>query len=231
MDRYSSITSMFAIFTVLCLVMSSVWSDKCDDRNCQASNGAICNSQGSCMCGECACEGEYSGPTCEECPTCPSPCEVFKGCVGCKIFGTGPIGVIECVSRCDFVANYIPIEKEDFDEVEDEMMLCSYFNEEYCLESFKIGDMSEGYRDLFVRTDINCSMPIPTTTTTMSVIEIDVTEDSSDVDNSDSGYKNSKPVDPQAASGSGNASNNASAATFGASGIVLLVFSVLAFRL
>ena len=156
-----------ACFVVLLLlsVFVSVRTENCNTDNCYATNGYSCNDHGSCDCGTCTCDAPYKGLTCEECPTCPTPCEVFKGCVGCKIFGTGFIGIMECLTRCDYVANYIPVDKEQFD-VEDDMsdhMLCKHTNEDMCVESFKIGGMTGGYRDLYVRTEVECmSIEVPT---------------------------------------------------------------------
>lgn len=160
-------------FVVLSIcVYSLVTGQGCDSRNCNASNGSVCNDKGTCECDTCKCEAPYSGPTCEECPTCPSPCELYKGCVGCKIFGTGDLGVLECINQCDYLANYLPVEKEEFDIIKDDDVLCTQLNEEMCQESFKIGGMSMGYRDLYVRTEMDCTVPLPTTTTTLSVIEV-----------------------------------------------------------
>ncbi|XP_052818950.1 uncharacterized protein LOC128244881 [Mya arenaria] len=195
---------------MLVYVLVSVQSvPGCDDTNCRASNGETCNGKGECKCGVCTCTEGHWGSTCEQCSTCPTPCSVFKGCVGCKIFGTGPIGVIECLNQCDYIANYLPVEKEEFDTTEDERILCSHFNEGMCMESFKVGGVTKGYRDLYVRTEMNCSVPIPTTTTTtVSVINIESNNDSDDkvtVDkgkgNHGTGYSNPKSEDAAAASG------------------------------
>lgn len=192
-----------------------VSADGCNNVNCQASNGSTCNDKGTCDCGVCKCEDGYWGPTCEECATCPSPCEVFRHCVGCKIFGTGEMSVIDCLNMCDYLANYLPVEKEDFDTISmtDERILCTQFNEEQCMESFRIGGMTDGYRDLYVRTEMDCEAPIPTTTTTttLSVIEIDVTDDSAKDETNNVKYDNGKQA-AGAVSGTGDISDQENAA-------------------
>ncbi|WAR13085.1 ITB3-like protein [Mya arenaria] len=213
----SSWVTLLSVMLVFVLVSVRA-APGCDDTNCRASNGEMCNGKGECKCGVCTCAEGHWGPTCEECRTCPTPCSVFKGCVGCKIFGTGPIGVIECLSQCDYIANYLPVEKEEFDTTEDERILCSFFNEGMCMESFKVGGMTQGYRDLYVRTEMNCSVPIPTTTTTLSVINIGTIDDSDDKnvsekgdENHGMGYKNAASEDAAAASGHGGSSGSAPA--------------------
>lgn len=132
----------------------------CDDSNCIASNGSVCNGQGVCDCGVCKCEGQYSGLTCEECPTCPSPCDTYKDCVSCKVFGTGPLGAMKCIIYCDKIATFFPVEKSEFDDTtsDEGMMLCRNLNNVNCMESFRIGGMRDGFRDLFVRAEEDCSV-------------------------------------------------------------------------
>lgn len=193
---------IIAVVSVCVCVLAS--GDKCNNRNCNASNGSVCNDKGVCDCGVCKCEPPYKGPTCEECPTCPNPCEMYSGCVGCKIFGTGPMGIMECIAQCDYMANYIAVDKTDFDTTDDGTILCSQFNEEMCMESFRIGGMSQGYRDLYVRTEMDCEVPIPTTSTTLSVIDVG-TVDANNVngEENDVTYKQSTKEKAGVVSGSG----------------------------
>lgn len=143
--------------------------DSCvDNSNCKATNGNICNRHGTCDCGVCQCDGLYSGPTCEECPTCPAPCQTFQDCVRCKIFGTGPISVMDCISQCDNFANYVPVENEDFlDMSGEDRYLCNYINAEFCMESFRIGNMSNDLRNIYVRSDTDCKKYAPTSQPTV----------------------------------------------------------------
>lgn len=177
----------------------------CDDSNCIASNGTTCNGQGVCDCGVCKCVGEYSGPTCEECPTCPSPCDIYKDCVSCKIFGTGPLGAMNCIIHCDNVATFLPVEKSEFDAPtgDDGMMLCRNLNGAYCMESFRIGGMREGYRDLFVRTEEDCSAKYIPTNPPVIEVPMDNTKDEGSEpkqEPEDDGKR--KPEDVSAVSGS-----------------------------
>lgn len=39
----------------------------------------VCNGRGKCVCGSCQCDShDYSGPYCDECPTCPEQCPVLS---------------------------------------------------------------------------------------------------------------------------------------------------------
>ncbi|RNA03542.1 integrin beta-3-like, partial [Brachionus plicatilis] len=62
-----------------------------NNSSCISSNGLVCNGKGQCVCGKCVCDEDsgYFGRTCEDCPTCPLPCENNRDCVQCKVFGTG----------------------------------------------------------------------------------------------------------------------------------------------
>ncbi|ESO97208.1 hypothetical protein LOTGIDRAFT_143391 [Lottia gigantea] len=76
----------------------------CSSRNdtCIASNGEICNGKGTCDCGRCTCfkEGNYRGPTCEDCPECPTKCTVHRGCAMCKAFKDGAYNSTYCADAC-----------------------------------------------------------------------------------------------------------------------------------
>ncbi|KAI8490708.1 neuregulin binding [Branchiostoma belcheri] len=43
----------------------------------------LCNNHGVCSCGVCQCEEPYTGPTCEDCPTCQGSCTQLRGCAEC----------------------------------------------------------------------------------------------------------------------------------------------------
>jgi len=194
----------------------------CDDKNCRATNGEICFGRGTCNCGVCECDDTYGGPTCEDCPTCPDPCHVFKDCVGCKMFGTGTLSIMQCFSRCNYMGNFIEIDKKEFDTTMDDLLLCEYFNKGMCLESFKVGGMTDGYRDVFMRNSMNCTVPIPTSTTTLSVIDLgDIDADTSG-GNQNSGYNSGEPEDAAAASGGDQRQPNGSSTIRASLSIVLL---------
>lgn len=195
------------ILIVSCALLAvNIFARACDDANCNSSNGTVCNEKGTCDCGICKCEEPYSGPTCEECPTCPSPCEIYKGCVGCKIFGTGELSAMECIIHCDYIASYFPVDQSDFDSaIDDDKILCRTLNEDYCMESFRIGKMTDGYRDLYVRTDVDCDAKYLPTEPTVIEVPLD-TDDSSRQDSkteNNSVYKNSnQPEEAGAVAGS-----------------------------
>lgn len=75
-----------------------------DNSTCQTPNGE-CNGKGECMCGRCKCfaNSDYIGPTCEDCPNCPSKCSQYRDCAQCKGFGTGKYTRDECNKECDAV--------------------------------------------------------------------------------------------------------------------------------
>ncbi|XP_055355464.1 integrin beta-PS-like [Paramacrobiotus metropolitanus] len=69
---------------------------------CRSPNGKLCSGRGQCVCGRCACDSEeYSGATCELCPTCPSPCDTFRPCAQCRGFETGELADRnQCAANC-----------------------------------------------------------------------------------------------------------------------------------
>lgn len=192
-------------FIFSCIVLSVHVFACSDNANCIATNGTICNEQGICDCGKCKCKGSYSGPTCEECPTCPSTCDIFKDCVGCKIFGTGPLSPMECIIKCEYIGTFLPVDKSKFDNIpaEDDRILCNNLNEAYCMESFRVGGMRDGYRDLFVRTEEHCDAKyIPTNPPVIEVtLEKTKGEKTGPHDEPADGSKG-KPEDVAAVSGS-----------------------------
>jgi len=82
---------------------------KCDpnfigeDCSCSANKDScrregdteLCSGRGECICGVCKCASTdqlyYSGAFCEDCPSCPSPCQLYRDCVRCRVFNTGPL--------------------------------------------------------------------------------------------------------------------------------------------
>ena len=74
-----------------------------DSSPCVASNGLVCNGKGKCVCGKCVCDENsgYFGRRCEDCPTCPLPCENNRDCVQCKVFGTGKKKASKECDECD----------------------------------------------------------------------------------------------------------------------------------
>ncbi|XP_035671816.1 uncharacterized protein LOC118412872 isoform X1 [Branchiostoma floridae] len=54
-----------------------------DPDPCRTDSGVLCNNNGACICGECQCEEPYTGPTCEDCPTCAGSCTQLRSCAEC----------------------------------------------------------------------------------------------------------------------------------------------------
>lgn len=59
--------------------------------NCVSSDGGLCNGHGHCKCNRCQCSGGYYGALCDQCPSCKTPCERYRDCAECGVFGTGPL--------------------------------------------------------------------------------------------------------------------------------------------
>jgi len=74
-----------------------------DDCSCPSSNQTcikegedeVCSGRGECVCGQCKCKSSdqfyYSGAWCEECPSCPTECQLYRDCVRCQVWNTGPL--------------------------------------------------------------------------------------------------------------------------------------------
>lgn len=215
---------VYLIFTCFLLPVPHVLG--CKDINCYASNGTICNQQGDCDCGVCKCTGSYSGPTCEECDTCPPPCDIYKGCVGCKIFGTGPMSTMECIVECESLATYYPVDKSEFDNPRpnEDKILCNNLNKDYCMESFMIGGMADGYRDLYVRTEKDCSVEyLPANP---PVIEVPLYNGANEHTGTNNGG-HTKSEDVVAVSGTNQGQKHNGAERSGRSGLVLLLVACL----
>ncbi|XP_055868207.1 integrin beta-1-like [Biomphalaria glabrata] len=91
-------------------VCDSSWSgENCecskDTKSCLASNGKVCNGFGDCLCGKCQCERNSGmvGPTCEDCPNCPSRCSQYIDCAQCKAHSSGKFNRFECDKSCQNV--------------------------------------------------------------------------------------------------------------------------------
>ncbi|XP_062893542.1 integrin beta-7-like [Mobula hypostoma] len=52
---------------------------------CRHENGSLCTGHGNCRCGQCICQRGYTGPICNQCPNCPTPCQLHTDCVECVV--------------------------------------------------------------------------------------------------------------------------------------------------
>ena len=81
------------------------------------------------------------------------------------------MSIMECIEICDTIANYNPVDPSEFDvdnSAYHAFPLCERIDRRNCVESFRIGEMSAGYRNVYVRTDTDCNRPTeaPTKKTT-----------------------------------------------------------------
>ncbi|KAI8489904.1 Integrin beta-1 [Branchiostoma belcheri] len=122
------------------------------NSSCVASNGILCNGQGLCECGVCNCFADslYRGPTCEECPTCPGQCEVFRPCVQCEAFGTGEYDEEEC-KLCNPKAIIVDELKQG-----DEVTRCVFKDEDDCSFIFTYGNGLDGNTEIEVQRTKVC---------------------------------------------------------------------------
>ncbi|ELU12111.1 hypothetical protein CAPTEDRAFT_224236 [Capitella teleta] len=99
-----------------------------------ASNGLICNGKGRCQCGQCVCDrdGDFRGNTCEECPSCPSLCSVYKDCVMCTVFASGKYSAEECHQKCSRMS----ITVVDNGRAPNMGRLCRFMDDDSCLMHF-----------------------------------------------------------------------------------------------
>lgn len=69
------------------------------------------------------------------------------------------MSTMECIVHCESMATYYPVDKSEFDnpKSDEDKIVCNNLNKEYCMESFMIGGMADGYRNIYVRTDMDCS--------------------------------------------------------------------------
>ncbi|RUS86975.1 hypothetical protein EGW08_005213, partial [Elysia chlorotica] len=98
-----------------CVCLDGWTGDNCecstDQSKCVASDGTICNNNGTCNCGKCDCDegSKWFGPTCEECPNCPTQCSEHFACAECSFHFPGTLTREECDKQCPNV--------EDVDEL------------------------------------------------------------------------------------------------------------------
>lgn len=133
---------------------------ECRDTNetCMATNdGKICSGRGYCECGHCKCveteDERYSGRFCEYCHTCPGKCDIFKDCVQCFMYQTGPLTEEEC-RNCTFT----PIKAEEVELENDDEKLCIFKDEsDDCKFTFKY--RLDDDKDLLIYAQITKDCP------------------------------------------------------------------------
>ncbi|XP_051854232.1 integrin beta-2 isoform X1 [Antechinus flavipes] len=59
-------------------------------RGCLNIHNSECSGRGKCECNVCKCDPGYQRPLCQDCPGCPSPCNLYVSCAECMKFQTGP---------------------------------------------------------------------------------------------------------------------------------------------
>lgn len=121
-------------------------------------SGKICSSHGECVCGQCICftnqTEQYTGQYCDECPTCKNRCDVYKDCVECQVFKTGPLAEDDC-RNCTLN----PITVEELDTKEGE--LCVVWDENDCVFNFKYNyDEHENLVYIYAQDKKDCPEPV-----------------------------------------------------------------------
>ncbi|GFS00396.1 integrin beta [Elysia marginata] len=87
-----------------------------DQEPCMASTGTLCNNNGTCNCGKCDCDegSKWFGPTCEECPNCPTQCNEHFACTQCTpTHFPGTLTRDECDKFCPNVEDKDELEESD----------------------------------------------------------------------------------------------------------------------
>ncbi|XP_023220338.1 integrin beta-PS-like [Centruroides sculpturatus] len=129
-----------------------------DNETCIAPNGKLCSGNGECVCGACKCfkeeEEHYSGQFCEECPTCRGKCDLFKECVQCKFFNSGPLTEEECLN-----CSITPVAVEKI-EVKEGDKLCAFRDDDDCKFFFTYRIDSDGYVKIHVQRTKDCPEPV-----------------------------------------------------------------------
>ncbi|GFO10079.1 integrin beta [Plakobranchus ocellatus] len=103
-----------------CICVKDKWSgDNCecslDQTACMATTGTLCNNNGTCNCGKCDCDegSKWFGPTCEECPNCPSQCSEHFACAQCTEHFPGTLTREECRQQCPNVKDEDELKEGD----------------------------------------------------------------------------------------------------------------------
>nr|KAG5690037.1 hypothetical protein BaRGS_009844 [Batillaria attramentaria] len=104
-----------------------------DNSTCFTAEGVECNGFGRCVCGRCQCfpDSDRIGPTCEECPNCPSKCSQYRDCAQCRGFSTGRYTRDECKAVCPEVDMVDTLE-----EGNPQVRKCDFRDTDNCLFHF-----------------------------------------------------------------------------------------------
>ncbi|UXI23199.1 sodium-dependent multivitamin transporter-like [Sarcoptes scabiei] len=122
------------------------------------TTGKICSGHGECICGQCVCFNneteQYTGQFCDECPTCKKHCDLYKDCVQCLVFNTGPLAEDQC-RNCTIN----PITTNELDSKEGE--LCVVWDENDCVFNFKYQyDEHEELVYIYAQETKDCPEPV-----------------------------------------------------------------------
>ncbi|XP_046354851.1 integrin beta-1-like isoform X2 [Haliotis rufescens] len=105
--------------------------------NCRSPvTGLICNGQGRCFSNMCRCNSDFRGVTCDDCPSCPGPCQRLMPCVQCFVFASGSLTPEQCNTRCGVlgieIVDDVAVQERDGPNYR----LCMLRDEDNCLMKF-----------------------------------------------------------------------------------------------
>ncbi|XP_041365225.1 integrin beta-1-B-like [Gigantopelta aegis] len=155
--------------TCQCLPGYSTINCGCSTRNdtCMASNGKLCFGQGECVCGRCQCDPrtQYRGPTCEDCPTCPSKCSLYRPCAQCMGFGSGEYAS-DCSEKCsEYQFEMVPTIQESKD-----VRTCPFNDDDGCLFRYTYEYDPDNNVILRVQTTKECPTAAPVMAISLGIV-------------------------------------------------------------
>ncbi|XP_063693601.1 integrin beta-6-like [Bolinopsis microptera] len=144
----------------VCVCEEGWTGDKCEcttnTETCMF-NGFECDGHGTCNCGKCECEDNYSGKFCQQCEFCDK-CTEFEECVLCVVGDSDTAGKnAEDCDACDIALNiYLTDERETPDSEE---QWCD-FEKDGCLYEYYYAQAPEEIQTtrqlLYINNDPDC---------------------------------------------------------------------------